>query len=76
MSQFRNWLDEDYINESLTFSAQGKSPVDLLDISIKSVKEIPERLNELDKIKDYEKAKKEAKKICDNIEEFYHKYIK
>lgn len=63
-------------NESLVFSASGKSPIDLLDIAVKSIKGIVDSLDDNGKIKDFKLAKKEAKELADKVEEFYNKYSK
>ena len=80
MKSFRDYLAEakidKEINESLVFSAKDKSPIDLLDIAVKSIKGIVENLNNMKEIKDFNSAKKEAKLLADKVEELYAKYSK
>ena len=81
MKTFREYLAEAKIekvqvDESLVFSAKDKSPIDLLDIAVKSIKGIVENLNNIKEIKDFNSAKKEAKILADKVEELYAKYSK
>ena len=80
MKSFREWLvekdEQKEVNEGLVFSAKNKSPLDLLDISVKSVKGMIDNLNDIKEIKEYQTARKEAKMLADKIEELYEKYSK
>lgn len=68
-------VNED-LDEAMIFSSKDKSPIDLLDIAVKSIKGIIENLNTVKGIKDYNSAKKEAKILSDKVEELYEKYSK
>ena len=64
------------VNESLVFSAKNKTPLDLLDSAVKSIKGMIENLNDIKEIKDFNSAKKEAKILADKVEELYNRYSK
>lgn len=82
MKSFREYLNEgkdvkkDNLEESSIFSSRGKSPLDLLDSAVKSIKGMIDNLNDIKEIKDFNKAKKEAKLLADKVEELYEKYSK
>lgn len=79
MKSFREYLNESRQNsleEGSIFSSHGKSPLDLLDSAVKSIKGMIDNLNDIKEIKDFNKAKKEAKLLADKVEELYFKYAK
>ena len=64
MKSFREYLNESRQNtleEGSIFSSHGKSPLDLLDSAVKSIKGMIDNLNDIKEIKDFNKE--EQRKI-------------
>ena len=78
MKSFREYLNESRQNsleEGSIFSSNGKSPLDLLDSAVKSIKGMIDNLNDIKEIKDFNKAKKEAKLLASFLIEANFKFL-